>query len=84
MLPHPSKRVTHMGPVGCGQATKVCNQMIVSANVLVMAEVLGFGQKAGIDITKIPTALAAAGFADSIPLQLTGQRTANSKTLSGM
>jgi 3-hydroxyisobutyrate dehydrogenase len=49
--------------------------MIVSANVLVMAKVLGFGEKVGIDISKIPTALAG-GFADSIPLQLTRQQMA--------
>ena len=76
ILAHLTQRVTHMGPIGCGQATKVCNQMIVSANILVMAEVIGFAKKAGIDTTKIPTALAG-GFADSIPLQLTGQRMAN-------
>jgi 3-hydroxyisobutyrate dehydrogenase len=37
---------------------------------------LRFGEKAGIDITRIPTALAG-GFADSMPLQLTGQRMEN-------
>lgn len=71
-----SQRVTHMGPVGSGQVTKVCNQMIVSCNVLVMAEVLALAEKSGVDATQIPTALKG-GFADSIPLQLTGSRMAN-------
>ncbi|MGH1428060.1 MAG: NAD(P)-dependent oxidoreductase [Arenicella sp.] len=73
ILAHLSQRVTHMGPVGSGQATKVCNQMIVSCNILVMAEVLALAKKSGIHSEKIPSALAG-GFADSIPFQLTGQR----------
>ncbi len=70
-----SQRVTHMGPVGSGQVTKVCNQMIVSCNVLVMAEVLALAEQAGVNAEKIPTALKG-GFADSIPLQITGSRMA--------
>lgn len=70
-----SQRVTHMGPNGSGQTTKICNQMIVSCNVLVMAEVLALAKKSGVDASKIPAALKG-GFADSIPLQLTGSRMA--------
>ena len=70
-----SQRVTHMGGNGSGQTTKICNQMIVSCNVLVMAEVLAMAKKSGVDASKIPTALQG-GFADSIPLQLTGSRMA--------
>jgi 3-hydroxyisobutyrate dehydrogenase len=70
-----SQRVTHMGPSGAGQTTKVCNQMIVSCNVLVMAEALALAKKAGVDTSKIPPALQG-GFADSLPLQLTGSRMA--------
>lgn len=75
VLAHLSARVTHMGPNGAGQTTKICNQMIVSCNVLVMAEVLALAEKAGVDATQIPAALKG-GFADSIPLQLTGSRMA--------
>lgn len=71
-----SQRVTRMGPVGSGQVTKICNQMIVSCNVLVMAEVMAMAEKAGVDSAQIPEALKG-GFADSIPLQLTGPRMAN-------
>lgn len=69
------QRITHMGPSGSGQTTKVCNQMIVSCNVLVMAEVMAMAKKAGVDASQIPAALKG-GFADSIPLQLTGARMA--------
>ncbi len=76
ILKNLAQRITHMGGVGSGQATKVCNQMIVSCNVLIMAEVLALAEKSGIDSQKIPAALAG-GFADSIPFQLTGQRMVN-------
>lgn len=64
-------RLTHMGPVGSGQITKICNQMIVSCNVLVIAEMMALAQQAGVDGGKIPEALAG-GFADSKPLQIVG------------
>ncbi len=70
-----SQRVTRMGPVGAGQVTKICNQMLVSCNVLVMAEVMALAEKAGVDALQIPAALKG-GFADSVPLQLTGPRMA--------
>ncbi len=70
-----SQRVTRMGPTGSGQVTKICNQMIVSCNVLVMAEVMALAEKAGVESAQIPQALKG-GFADSIPLQLTGPRMA--------
>lgn len=76
ILAHVSQRVTHMGSVGSGQASKIGNQMIVSCNVLVIAEVLALLEKAGVDSSKIPEALKG-GFADSIPLQLTGSRMAH-------
>ena len=70
-----SQRVTRVGDVGSGQVTKICNQMLVSCNVLVMAEVMALAEKAGVDAEQIPVALKG-GFADSIPLQLTGPRMA--------
>ncbi|OQK17165.1 2-hydroxy-3-oxopropionate reductase [Methyloprofundus sedimenti] len=60
---------THMGKVGSGQITKVCNQMIVSCNVLVIAEMIALAEKSGVDASKIATALTG-GFADSKPLQI--------------
>lgn len=72
-----AQRVTHVGGTGSGQVTKICNQMLVSCNVLVMAEAMALAEKAGVDAGKIPEALAG-GFADSKPLQLTGPRMAAS------
>ncbi len=65
------QQLTHMGPVGSGQVTKICNQMIVSCNVMVIAEMIALAQASGVDAEKIPQALAG-GFADSKPLQIVG------------
>ncbi len=65
------KQLTHMGHVGSGQVTKICNQMIVSCNVLVIAEMIALAKSSGVDAEKIPQALAG-GFADSKPLQIVG------------
>jgi len=69
-------RLTHMGAVGSGQTTKICNQMIVSCNVLVIAEMMALAKAAGVETAKIPEALAG-GFADSKPLQIVGPEMAN-------
>ncbi len=70
------KQLTHMGEVGSGQITKICNQMIVSCNVLVIAEMMALAQQAGVDAKQIPVALAG-GFADSKPLQISGAEMAS-------
>lgn len=68
-------RLTHMGPVGSGQISKICNQMIVSCNVLVIAEMMALAKQAGVESAKIPEALTG-GFADSKPLQIVGPQMA--------
>ena len=69
VLQHLSQRVTHMGPVGSGQVSKVCNQMLVACNALVIAEVVALAEQAGVDASLLASALAG-GFADSKPLQI--------------
>lgn len=64
-----ARRLTHMGPVGAGQTTKLCNQVIVGCAMAVLAEATRLAVNSGIDAGKLPEALAG-GFADSIPLQL--------------
>ena len=65
--------VTHMGPAGAGQATKLCNQTIVATTVVAIAEALGFAASNGIAIDKLAGALAG-GWADSKPLQVFAPR----------
>jgi 3-hydroxyisobutyrate dehydrogenase len=64
-----ARRLTHMGPIGAGQTTKLCNQVIVGCAMAVLAEATRLAANSGIDAAKLPEALAG-GFADSIPLQL--------------
>ncbi len=68
-----SRRITHMGDTGAGQVAKLCNQVIVSCTLTVVAEAIALAEKAGIDAARLPEALAG-GFADSIPFQLFAPR----------
>lgn len=62
-------RFTHMGPLGAGQTTKLCNQVIVGCTMAVLAEAARLATNAGVDAARLPEALAG-GFADSKPLQI--------------
>lgn len=70
-----AQRVMHMGGHGAGQLTKSCNQQLVACNLLVIAEMLAFAERTGIDVAQVPAALAG-GWADSLPLQVFGPRMA--------
>ncbi|MDH0290378.1 NAD(P)-dependent oxidoreductase [Pseudomonas sp. GD04087] len=78
ILAHLGQRLTRMGDVGAGQVTKVCNQMIVACNALVIAEVVALAEKSGVDASLIASALAG-GFADSKPLQILAPQMAQSQ-----
>lgn len=70
-----SQRVTRMGDTGTGQATKICNQLIVAANSALIAEAVALADRAGVDTTLLAPALAG-GFADSKPFQILTPRMA--------
>ncbi|VXC57606.1 3-hydroxyisobutyrate dehydrogenase [Pseudomonas sp. 8Z] len=78
ILAHLGQRLTRMGAVGAGQVTKVCNQMIVACNALVIAEVVALAERSGVDARLIAPALAG-GFADSKPLQILAPQMAASQ-----
>jgi 3-hydroxyisobutyrate dehydrogenase-like beta-hydroxyacid dehydrogenase len=61
-------QVTHMGATGAGQATKLVNQALCLTNYVVVAEGLRLAQAYGVDVRKIPEALAP-GLANSAVLQ---------------
>jgi len=71
-----SQRITRMGESGTGQATKICNQLIVAANSILIAEAVALAQHAGVDTTLLAPALAG-GFADSKPFQILAPRMAS-------
>ena len=47
------KRITHMGPNGMGQTTKLCNQVICALNIQAVCEGLMLGAKAGLDLKRL-------------------------------
>ncbi len=67
------KNITHVGPVGAGQTTKVANQIIVALNIAAVSEALVFASKAGADPAKVRQALMG-GFAASRILEVHGER----------
>jgi 3-hydroxyisobutyrate dehydrogenase-like beta-hydroxyacid dehydrogenase len=66
-------RVTHIGPVGTGQMTKLANQIIVGGTMAAVAEALHFATKGGADPAAVRKALMG-GFADSKILNIHGKR----------
>ncbi len=60
--------ITHMGPVGAGQATKAVNQVILCGVYLGVAEGMVLAMKSGLDAEKVVAALAG-GAAGSWVLQ---------------
>ena len=51
------KRLTHIGPIGCGQVAKACNQIMVAAQMVAQGELLIMAQKAGADPEKVVEAI---------------------------
>lgn len=78
LFAHLARKVTHMGGVGAGQITKLCNQLIVSATILATAEAVVLGRRNGINVTTLPDALRD-GWADSSAFQFFGQRMATER-----
>jgi 2-hydroxy-3-oxopropionate reductase len=67
------RNVTHVGPVGAGQTTKVANQIVVALTIEAVGEALLFAARAGVDPAKVRQALLG-GFASSRVLEVHGQR----------
>ena len=42
---HLGQKLTHMGEVGAGQITKICNQMIVASNAVLIAETVALAKQ---------------------------------------
>ncbi len=60
--------LTHMGPVGSSQVTKMVNQVLVLNSYVLLAEALALAEAGGVDAAKIPAALGT-GHAGSNLLQ---------------
>ena len=67
------KRVTHLGPTGSGQVTKLANQLIVAQTIDAVAQALRLAELAGVESARVREALLG-GFAESRILNLHGDR----------
>ncbi len=67
------EKITHMGPSGSGQVTKLANQLIVAQTIDAVAQALRMAEKAGVDSGLVREALRG-GFAESRILDLHGDR----------
>ncbi len=67
------RNITHMGPSGAGQVTKLANQLIVAQTIDAVAQALRMAELAGVDSARVREALLG-GFAESRILQLHGDR----------
>lgn len=67
------RRVTHLGPPGSGQVTKLANQLIVAQTIDAVAQALRLVELAGVDAAVARQAMLG-GFADSRILDLHGDR----------
>lgn len=66
-------RPTLVGPAGCGQLSKLCNQLIVGATLNIVAEALLLAEAGGADPAAVRAAIRG-GFAESKILEVHGQR----------
>jgi 2-hydroxy-3-oxopropionate reductase len=65
--------IVHVGPIGAGQVTKACNQLVVAATIEAVAEALVLAERSGVSPAKVREALMG-GFAGSKILEVHGQR----------
>ena len=65
--------ITHCGPVGCGQAVKILNNMVLVETVSALAEAMAIGQSVGLDAQVLLETLAK-GSADSFALRNHGMK----------
>lgn len=66
-------RAVLVGPTGCGELSKLVNQMIVASTIATVSEALLLAQQGGADPEKVKQAISG-GFADSPILQQHGQK----------
>ena len=67
------RTVIHCGPLGCGQMTKLANQVMVIHTIMSIAEGLAFAEKAGLDL-ETTLKVTSAGAAGSHSLKALGPK----------
>jgi 3-hydroxyisobutyrate dehydrogenase len=71
------KTITHVGPVGAGQAVKAVNQVILAGAYLGVAEGIVLAMKAGLDVEQVVTALSGGAAQSWVLANRAGRMIAN-------
>jgi 3-hydroxyisobutyrate dehydrogenase len=69
------KSIVHCGPVGFGQMTKLCNQILCGLNLLAVCEAVTFAERAGLDVNTM-LSIVSKGAAGSWAVDNLGTRMA--------
>jgi len=71
------KTITHVGPIGAGQAVKAVNQVILAGAYLGVAEGIVLAMKAGLDVEQVVAALSAGAAQSWVLANRSGRMIAN-------
>ncbi len=71
------KTITHVGPVGAGQAVKAVNQVILAGTYLGVAEGIVLAMKAGLDVEQVVGALSGGAAQSWVLANRSGRMIAN-------
>ena len=77
ILEHLGKTITHVGPVGAGQAVKAVNQVILAGTYLGVAEGIVLALKAGLDVEQVVDALGGGAAQSWVLANRSGRMIAN-------
>lgn len=53
------KTITHIGPIGSGQVTKLINQVLIAVNLMAASEAITMAKKCGVDPERVLNAVSA-------------------------
>ena len=79
ILKYMATDIIYMGDCGTGQVTKICNQVMVMATMVTMAEMIKLAENGGVASQALPE-IFAAGFANSKILEVFGEQMASRDT----
>jgi 3-hydroxyisobutyrate dehydrogenase len=71
------KTITHVGPIGAGQAVKAVNQVILAGTYLGVAEGIVLATKAGLDVEQVVGALSGGAAQSWVLANRSGRMIAN-------
>ena len=77
-----SSQVRHLGPLGAGQLTKACNQIVVATTLTALAEAVTLARSGGLDVAQVLDVLAD-GLAGSRALEVKREKLVSESYVPG-